>query len=267
MMLIFKLLNFKALRWCVFALLAFSGVAQGATQYVMVHGYSQSHKAYDECHGQSECNIYFEFGQLSGNVVHVGWKANQEDWRYNPVIRTTWIFDQYCRGSKDCTVICHSTGCPIVGKALSVYGKNNRWSKIKRVIALGSAEGGSELGAYWDNARFISPSSVRAAYDHNVTRNVRFYSVQGYDGNIASWKLPGQDDGVVAYHSACGYSSVVSATKCKGAKKGPFWKRKTVKNWANHYYTSFCGNKGCNVNHSGLKAVKYQNLADLSINP
>ena len=129
-------------------------------------------------------------------------------------------------------------GCAVTGFTLDVYGTTSgtpRW-RVNRVLALASGEGGSELGSLsstndaiaffgrvfgldtrivTSSLRYTTPGVVRPAYDHNDTAGSPWFHVAGYNGDFfSSGLLPGQDDGVVAFHSACGYVKVFSSTEC-----------------------------------------------------
>lgn len=255
---------------CFFVVFISCSVLSAGDKIVYIHGWTDNaqyaydgapRKGYDLCVGRSDCNYWGD--QLNEDVVHIGWASSQDDWRNKPVLTTVNILNNYCSSAQSCVVICHSTGCPIVGKAISVYAGRYAW-KIKRVLTLGSAEGGSELAEFKsDNAQYITPSVVRAAYNHHETHGIPFFHAAGYDGGVQSFLIPGEDDGVVAFHSACGYVSVFAADTCTGdSRYDPVWydpfRTKKVANWTNHYRLSLCGNGGCNDNHSNMKNTRYQ---------
>jgi hypothetical protein len=75
------------------------------------------------------------------------------------------------------------------------------------VLAAGGAGGGSELwqAAVVGDVKYdLEPQRARTFFNHNSTRGKRFYRFCGSQGGITG--LPGEDDGMVAYHSAGGVS-------------------------------------------------------------
>lgn len=141
--------------------------------------------------------------------------------------------DCYCTGSNWCYLAAYSAGDALVGYTLANYGSSDRpvsdatpnaagqcgpapggggatqagWN-IKWVRVAAGAAGGTELadaGAWASGealARDLRTTTVRAMYNHNETRGVMFYMYAGARGTLYSFLLPGQDDEVVAYHSA-----------------------------------------------------------------
>jgi hypothetical protein len=86
-------------------------------------------------------------------------------------------------------------------------------------VAAGAA-GGSELANLGSWAvsdpltADLKTATARAMYDHNQTRAKWFYMYAGARGTLHSSTLPGQDDEVVAYHSAGGVSGSGGASFC-----------------------------------------------------
>ncbi|MFH2096498.1 MAG: hypothetical protein ABIJ16_12380, partial [Bacteroidota bacterium] len=77
---------------------------------------------------------------------------------------------------------------------------------------------------------------ARSKFDHNRNNGAIFYQVPAYlDFNLfnpMSWPntlLPGKADGVVPFHSSCGYRVHESYSKCMGEYKtyGILWWRRT----------------------------------------
>ena len=251
----------------------------GGERFIYIHGWTDDprtpydgapRKGYDLCHNRSQCNYWSD--QLPGFVRHVGWVSSKDDWRTAPVAKTVNLLNQYCLANETpCAVICHSTGCPIIGKAIADYGSRYKWY-ITRVLTTGSAEGGSELGEYKDdNARFITPAVVRSAYNHNETRGIPFFHAAGHDGGIQSALIDGEDDGVVGFHSACGYVKQFSTSHCSNGWEyaptlfNPF-RTKTVAKWNNHHRIEYCGRDGCDEDHGSIKGLAYQRRA-LEVSP
>ena len=279
-----------------------------AETLIYVHGWYGGYD-YSFCNNAKKCDTWGDtvdggwngteggYGTLPGKTVrHVGWDTSK-DWRYEGVDRMRFVLDQQCRANT-CAVICHSTGCPITGRVLDLYGSSSGW-RINRVLTLGSAEGGSELaewGQAWNwfvygdtyiftlggwlakpkdevidwSIRKLTPSVVRNAYDHNDTAGVPFFHVAGYDGGNtgAAALLPGQDDGTVAFHSACGYSQEFSSTWCSNDYTW-VWRRtwyglkyvtRGVAQWTNHRRVEYCGRDGCDKRHMQLMMHQFQDL-------
>ena len=145
--------------------------------------------------------------------------------------------DCYCTGSNWCYIAAHSAGDNHIGYALALYGGSARAVKnpgaacaatgatqtgwnIKWVgVAAGSA-GGTELanlgaGLVPDPLTSdLKTSTARAMYDHNQTRAKWFYMYAGAKGTGYSALLPGQDDGVMAYHSSGGVAGSGGGSYC-----------------------------------------------------
>jgi hypothetical protein len=91
---------------------------------------------------------------------------------------------------------------------------------IKWVRAASGAGGGSELSdaGSWTTSeplvQDLKTSTARAMYNHNVTRNIWFYMYAGARGTLYSFVLPGQDDEVIAYHSAGGVAGNGGRSLC-----------------------------------------------------
>lgn len=218
---------------------------------------------------------------------HVGWNT-MSDWRSPEVIlKAVEVLNDYCRADQgqSCSIVCHSTGCPITGKTLAVYGNNGQTWRINRVLTLGSAEGGTELAdaLATDGGQLglifagfsgltLRPSVVRAAYDHNVTAGVPFFHVAGSDAGdfafVTSALINGEDDGVVPFHSACGYVKSFEANHCSNdwewvrkTKWGvPYYVTQTVAQWPMHQRVEYCGREGCDKTHSQIADWVYQDL-------
>lgn len=283
----------------LFASSVFATGAADAGEYVIyAHGWTFQGRDLSSCNGQTSCS-YWKNQAYSGNVRHIGWNTGA-DWRTQGVSQAVTTLNNYCRKDRGdyCRIICHSTGCPIVGKTLDLYGKS---FNVTRVLTVGSAEGGSELGSLGNfvasilatavaetftfgganlniipapSCLNITPENVRNAYDHNDTAGTPFLHVAGYNGSFgASAQLPGQDDGVVAFHSACGYNRVFGATQCSNDW---YWASKcswgvcvpvmrTAGQWTNHKRVEYCGRDGCNKTHAGVMAAEFQNLLDRAV--
>jgi hypothetical protein len=58
----------------------------------------------------------------------------------------------------------------------------------------------------------LKTTTARALYDHNSTRSIWFYMYAAAKGTLFAALLPGQDDEVVAYHSAGGTAGATGTT-------------------------------------------------------
>ncbi len=203
---------------------AVQGIAAD-TRNVYIHGYQawligDPISSYNCQNSTGSCK-YWNGQDQKSNKVHVGWLAS-EAWPFFGVPRAMAVLDSNCRSSAQyCTVICHSTGCPIIEYILANFGSRYY---INYVSAHGSAEGGTnfaEIGKLFGpltgtGVYYLSESVVRSFYDHNNTNGKTIYQTAGSRGNIVSIFLQGEDDGVVPFHSACGYNRIFGANKCNG---------------------------------------------------
>jgi hypothetical protein len=151
--------------------------------------------------------------------------------------------DCFCTGNNWCYIATHSAGDLLLGYTLANYGGSARLKKnampnpvgmcgnlgggasqtgwnIKWVRAAAGSSGGSELadiGAWTTSeplAQDVRTSTARAMYNHNNTHDIWFYMYAGAGGRLYSFILPGQDDGVQAYHSAGGVSDSSGRALC-----------------------------------------------------
>jgi len=157
-------------------------------------------------------------------------------------VRVRDALDCFCTGNNWCYIVTYSAGDLLMGYTMANYGgtirdpKNARpnaagvcgpsgaagqtgWN-IKWVRVAAGAAGGSELsdiGAWTTSEPLVQDlktSTARAMYNHNVTRNVWFHMYAGARGTAYSFVLPGQDDEVVAYHSAGGVAGNGGRSLC-----------------------------------------------------
>ena len=109
-------------------------------------------------------------------------------------------------------------GAGLCGAAVDARQQTG-WN-IKWVRSAAGSAGGSELadaGAWLLSEPLVQDQRVataRAMYNHNETRNVWFYMYAGARGTVYSFLLPGQDDEVVAYHSAGAVSGSSGGAYC-----------------------------------------------------
>lgn len=164
------------------------------------------------------------------NQKAVNWNGTGRIADTNGGIRTA--LDRFCTGGNWCYVGLHSAGGAQIGYALSLYGTSTRnvtdpdsgvangqtqtgWN-IKWVGAAATAAGGTELAdmGYWAVSDYLTndlrTGTIRPMYNHGATAGVKVYMFAGASGTLYSGTLPGQDDEVVAYHSALGAASTGS---------------------------------------------------------
>ncbi|MBL9103094.1 MAG: hypothetical protein JNL82_19265 [Myxococcales bacterium] len=162
------------------------------------------------------------------NKKAVNWDGYSSISAQNGRIRDA--LDCFCTGNNWCYIATHDAGDLMMGYTLANYGGSSRLKKnavanasgvcgnlngttqtgwnIKWVRVAAGAAGGTELADYgiWPAAepivKDLKTTTARAMYDHNNTRSVWFYMYAAAKGTVFPEHLPGQDDGVVAYHSA-----------------------------------------------------------------
>lgn len=137
--------------------------------------------------------------------------------------------DCFCTGNNWCYIATHSAGDLMIGYILANYGVSVRMKQnasanssgvcsntggsqtgwnIKWVASAAGSGGGSELAdvGSWTTSeplvQDLKTTTARAMYNHNETRGIWFWMYAGAKGDLGSGILPGQDDGVEAYHSA-----------------------------------------------------------------
>ena len=190
-------------------LLGWTAPALAATYSLYVHGRTG---------GVTGCNVsqptpsgwsYWNGKIQPGvNPVPVNYDGTAHISVANPTVRAA--LDRYCTGGNSCYVACHSAGCAHVGYALDLFG--GRWN-ILWIDAAGSAEGGTELSDYlgWATCDALGgdlrTGTVRSLYNHNDLRGASSHMFAGAKSTAYFFVLPGDDDGVVPFHSAGGMSS------------------------------------------------------------
>lgn len=148
--------------------------------------------------------------------------------------------DSLCTGGDLCYLFTYSQGGAIYSKLASTYGDN--WN-ISWVAVSGNNEGGSELSsADWlaelalgcSYASSVRPADNRPStgWNHNDTNGKQIRQFAGNIGAghvlwyVTSGFLPGEDDGVVAFHSSTGRTTTGSYTN---ACTGTHWSNHVVK--------------------------------------
>lgn len=166
--------------------------------------------------------------------------------------------DAYCKiGQHTCQIMCHSAGCYTTAYFAQRYPTYWDDYAISYVVFTGSAEGGSELANMgewatgWSMDEALKTGNARASsFNHNDTGGRMYYVNAGYNGNWLAATLPGEDDGVVAYHSACGINTTGSYSSCTG---GTRYTNRRVLNGAYYPVANWNTTKrGYNVDHTGV---------------
>lgn len=199
--------------------------------------------------GGGQIGNHDDFTYFGPAGVNAGVNKKAANWDgYNRIadqnIHIRNALDCYCTGANWCYIAAHSAGNLQIGYALDFFGGSSRpvttavrnaqgqcsptgatqtgWN-IKWVDIAGGAGGGSELanaGEWALSEPLVSDlktSTARALYNHNNTRGQIFYLFAAARGTAYSFLLPGQDDEVVAYHSAGGVSGSSGASYCNPA--------------------------------------------------
>jgi hypothetical protein len=196
--------------------------------------------------GGGAAGNYLDFTYWGPDTAAAGVNKRSVNWDgYNRISMTNSrirdALDCYCTGGNWCYIAAHSAGDLQIGYALSLFGGTTREVKdaapnasgvcgstggtqagwnIKWVGVAGGAAGGTELANLGSWAvsdpltSDLKTSTARAMYDHNQTRAKAFYMFAGAKGTVYSSTLPGQDDEVIAYHSAGGVSGSGGASFC-----------------------------------------------------
>lgn len=162
--------------------------------------------------------------------------------------------DSLCTGSDYCYLFTYSQGGAIYSKLASTYASN--WN-IVEVYVTGNNEGGSELAAAdWfaeltlgcSYASAVKPANNRPAtgWNHNDTNGKIIRQFVGNIGAghllwyVTSGLLPGEDDGVVSFHSATGRTTTGSySNACTGTR------------WTNHVVEG--GGSDCEYDYDHLE--------------
>ncbi len=173
------------------------------------------------------------------NKKAVNWDGYNSIASQNGAVRAA--LDSFCTGPNWCYIAAYSAGDPMIGYALANFGRSTREVKnaapaaggqcgnaggtqtgwnIKWVRVAAGAAGGSEVSdaGSWTTGeplvRDLRTTTVRAMYNHNETAGLWFYMYAGARNGLGSFLLPGEDDGVVAYHSAGAVSGLAGNAYC-----------------------------------------------------
>ena len=229
---------------CVLCLLLASSLASAANYTLWING-----RAGNGSTGVAGNYNDFNYWGPASTPAGINKKAVNWDGRSSIASQSGRVrdaLDCFCTGSNWCYVVTYSAGDLLMGYNLATYGGSVRMKKnaspnssgvcgnlggssgsgtqtgwnIKWVRAAAGAAGGTELsdaGAWTTSEPLVQDlktSTARAMYNHNVTRNIWFYMYAGARGTAYSFLLPGQDDEVVAYHSAGGVAGTSGGSYC-----------------------------------------------------
>lgn len=200
---------------------------------------------------QWDGTVYGKSGYTTQYVRYDAWNSTLP--AANAAVRDqlgTW-----CSGGNTCIIVAYSNGLHQVA-----YTQANYPEKLTGLLYIqsgGAAYGGSNLldgftgslasifGALYEPGvdTYLHVTSARNAYNHNSSANKLTYSIGG-NTNAYNWIwaltagfLPGDDDGVVSYHSAFG--CVGTGSQGSGCSK---WTSRT--NRCN-YSSGYCSNGEC----------------------
>jgi hypothetical protein len=218
-------------------LLAFTGLASATNYTLWINGRT----------GGGTVGDYNSWNYWGPAAAAAGPNPRSANWdgRSSIASQSTRIInalDCFCTGSNWCYIATHSAGDLLIGYTLANYGGSTRTRKnavanasgvcgnagggtqvgwnIKWVSSAAGSGGGSELadvGAWTTSEPLVQDlrtTTARAMYNHNETRGVWFYMYAGAKGALTSAILPGQDDGVEAYHSAGGVAGSSGRALC-----------------------------------------------------
>ncbi len=180
----------------------------------------------------------------------------------------------FCTGANKCVIICHSAGCYATEYYLATQGTP---ANLLYVVAGASAAGGSSVADIGTTATLISPllsllgwaiagepnnmtkalkTGTARSFNHNTSK-VTIHSLAGYkSAQPASTAIKGEDDKLVNFSGACGYSSHGTMTNCADGKNAKYTK-----------HVSYCNSKGAvtcntskgsgayNADHSAMQPV------------
>jgi len=224
-----------ALALCLPGMFA-AGLASATNYTLWIHGRT----------GGGAIGNYNDFTYFGPNATPAGVNKKSVNWdgRSGVASQSAYVrnaLDCFCTGNNWCYIATHSAGDLLLGYTLANYGGSTRpvtnaqangagvctagggaqtgWN-IKWVRAAAGSGGGSELaniGAWATNEPMVEQHKVttaRALYNHNDTRGIWFYMYAAARGTLYSFVLPGQDDEVVAYHSAGGVSGGSGSSFC-----------------------------------------------------
>lgn len=218
-------------------LLAYAGLASATNYTLWINGRT----------GGGAVGNYADFSYWGPATMDAGVNKKAVNWDGRSSIasqsgRIRDALDCFCTGANWCYIATHSAGDLIIGYTLANYGGSTRLKKnaapnaagvcgnkdgtgqtgwnIKWIASAAGSGGGSELadiGSWVTSEPLVQDlrvATARAMYNHNATRGIWFWMYAGADGGLTSVLLPGQDDGVEAYHSAGAVSGSSGGSYC-----------------------------------------------------
>ena len=261
----------------VLCLLAFAGLASATNYTLWINGRK----------GGGGVGNYADFAYWGPAAMDAGVNKKAVNWdgrssiaSQSGLIRNA--LDCFCTGANWCYIATHSAGDLLIGYTLANYGGSTRVKKnaqpnasgvcgngdgssqtgwnIKWIASAAGSGGGSELadiGSWTTSEPLVQDLRVRTAramYNHNDTRGIWFWMYAGADGGLTSGFLPGQDDGVEAYHSAGAVAGSSGGSYCNPhdwfchvLTLGPDPAEGGHAKWANHWVAF--RDDGENYNH------------------
>ncbi|XYJ09416.1 hypothetical protein ACSUZJ_18780 [Telluria sp. B2] len=213
-----------------------AGLASATNYTLWIHGRT----------GGGAIGNYNDFTYFGPNATPAGVNKKSVNWdgRSGVASQSAYVrnaLDCFCTGNNWCYIATHSAGDMLIGYTLANYGGSTRqvtnaqangagvctasggsqtgWN-IKWVRAAAGSAGGTELAdiGSWITSEPLAQqhkvATARALYNHNDTRGIWFYMYAAARGTLYSFVLPGQDDEVVAYHSAGGVSGSSGSSFC-----------------------------------------------------
>ena len=256
-----------------------------AEKVIFVHGMSLI-ESNEECQDTTgSCNGYWQ------NLPVDDYTLAGYDGRRNPFVavptagsvRLLELLNKYCRKDQGqtCRIVAESLGGFTTAGTLVMYNRTGLYN-VLYTTQIVSAEGGSEIANLGDTAieilkfvfglqdnqltdnlvenhdaiQALVTSNARGLFDHNRTNGTVFYHVAANKSIwIAEPFLPGEDDTLVAFHSACGYRTTGAFSQCMGEKirqcNWCFWQRKQlITPWDGHVMHPSVPNGGIPMRHT-----------------
>lgn len=225
----------------------------GASTFVAAEAEAANYIVY--VHGRSQTTwTGTQYGMSGWSKVSLNYNATTATLaQANSTVRSKLA--TYCSGANSCIIVAYSNGMHQVA-----YTQANYPEAISNALYIqsgGAAYGGSDLldgftgdlgeifGAVYDGGvdDALHVSAARNAYNHNLTAGKVTYMVGG-NTNAYNWIwyptagfLPGDDDGVVSFHSAFGCVNSGSQSQNCSA-----WSQRVEKC---NYSSSYCDDGVC----------------------
>ncbi len=277
----------------LFLIQLFAAPALFAEKVLFVHGMSLTESNAD-CQDQLSCDYWSTVTPAVGDYTIVGYDGRKNPFVATPTagsVRLLEMLNKYCRADQgqSCRIVADSLGGFTTAGTVAMYNTTGVYN-ILNSTQIVSAEGGSEIanlgdGAIdvlkvvlgigyllenaWGAVEALVTTNARGLFDHNRNNGTMFYHVAARKSVfIAAQILPGKDDSLVAFHSACGYRTTGGFKKCMGQKIRDcgwcFWqKREHIDPWEGHFMHPANGNKGVKMRHAPThNEVEFHTLAE-----